>query len=398
MRPYSIPSESSGSTANHDPARESFAEKEGPRSSVEQINSETEISRLQTDWNRLSEDSEFPNVFMTYDWYRIWNEQLSQRDNHSQRSPNVLVLKKDGAVTGISPLIRRKCSRLGVAARKIEFVTIHADYNDFVLGDDSTGQIEAIVQFLARTSNEWDLVDLRDLRANGDIRRRIEDALSRTELRYLTLPEKDRCPFVQINGNSAAVTKELSRHFRQRLRKQMERAAAEGLCLRIIENPEQEPGLLEKLVTLDHKKHLQRKSAPFIGSNAKVFQSMFDNLGPRGWLYAALVEKNSQPVAFQLGFRCGKKLWGYLMAYDHDFARLSPGKLLFSAILDYGFSHGFEEFDLLRGEDAFKWVWSDRYHWNSQMLIWNSRWSSRAIKFAHHDLLTAIYRMFGRRL
>jgi len=398
MRPYSIPSESSGSTANHDSARESFAEKEGPRYSVEQINCETEISHLQTDWNRLSEAAEFPNVFMTYDWYRIWNEQLNQRDNPSQRSPNVLVLKKDGAVTGISPLIRRKCSRLGVAARKIEFATIHADYNDFVLGDDSTGQIEAIVQFLARTSNEWDLVDLRDLRINGDIRRRIEDALSRTELRYVTLPEKDRCPFVQINGDSAAVTKKLSGQSRRTLRKRMQRATAEGLTMRIIENPEQEPGLLEKLVMLDHKKHLQRKSDPFIGSNAKVFQSLFDSLGPRGCLYVALLEKSDQPIAFQLGFRCAKNLWAYSQAYDHDFARLSPGKLLFSAILDYGFSHGFEEFDLLRGEDAFKWVWSDRYHWNFQMLIWNSRWSSRAIKFAHHDLLTAIYRMFGRRL
>ena len=398
MRPYSIPSESSGSTANHDSARESFAEKEGPRYSVEQINCETEISHLQTDWNRLSEAAEFPNVFMTYDWYRIWNEQLNQRDNPSQRSPNVLVLKKDGAVTGISPLIRRKCSRLGVAARKIEFATIHADYNDFVLGDDSISKIEAIVQFLARTSDEWDLVDLRDLRINGEIRRRIEDALSRTELRYLTLPEKDRCPFVQISGDSAAVTKKLSGHFRKKLRNQMRRATVEGLRMRIIENPEQEPELLEKLVSLDHKKHLQRMSPPFIRSNAKVIQSMFDSLGPRGWLYVALIEKGDQPIAFQLGFRCGKKLWDYAQAYDDDFSRLSPGKLLFAVILDYGFSHGHDEFDFLRGEDPYKQVWSDGYHWNSQMLIWNSRWSSRAIKFAHHDLLTAIYRMFGRRL
>ena len=362
MCPYSIPPAGSGSILNHALVNGSFRVNEAPPYTVAQIDSEMEVSRFEAEWNHLSEDVEFSNVFMTYDWFRIWNDHLSARDPRSQRSPNVLVLRRRGAVVGISPLIRWVCTRLGFAARKIEFVTNHADYNDFILGDNPAGQIEAIVEFLKRTSDQWDLVDLRDLRTNGEIIRLIEDALYRTNLHYRILPEKDRCHYLRINGDSAAVVKKFSGHFRKRLRNQMNRATAEGLRIRIIEEPEQEPRLLEKLISLDHKKHLQRSSPPFIGLNAKVFQSLFESLGPRGWLYVALVEKNNQPIAFQLGFRCGKGLWAYSQAYDHDFARLSPGKLLFLAILDYGFSHGFEEFDLLRGEEAFKSIWSDGYH------------------------------------
>lgn len=398
MCSYSILPASSGSIPDHALMLASMRVNERPSYTVEQIRSEREVSHLQAEWNRLSEDAEFPNVFMTYDWFRIWNDHLSARDPRGQRSPNILALRKGGAVVGISPLTRRVCSCFGVAARKIEFVTSHADYNDFVLGDDPAGQIEAVMRSLAETSDQWDLVDLRDLRTNGEIIRLIEEALSRTKLYHRILSEKDRCHYLRVNGGSAAVVKKFSGHFRKRLRNQMNRATAEGLRIRIIEGPEQEPRLMEKLISLDHKKHLQRTSPPFIGMHARVFQALFDNLGPRGWLYVALVEKSNQPIAFQLGFRCGKRLWAYSQAYDHDFARLSPGKLLFLAILDYCFSHGFEEFDLLRGEEVFKSIWSDGYHRSSRLLIWNSRWSSRVAKFAHHNLPRAIYQTFGRQL
>ena len=368
--------------------------------SIETIRTEQEIGRLETDWNRLSETAALPNAFMTFGWFRIWNQCLTQEDRSTQRRLNVLVLKRHGAVAGISPLIYRTASGYGCVVRMLQFVGREADYNDLVVGDNPAVQTEAIVDFLAQTQDEWDLIDLRDLREAERTLPLIKGALSLAGLPYRALPEMERCPYLPIESPWSVMLNRLSRRERQRFRAQqsrLEQMSAEGLRVRIIENPHNEPGLLEKLIVLESQKQVQGKlSPPFIAAYPKVFQSLFDTLGPRGWLYVALMELGDRPLASIMGFRCGKKLWDYLGAYDHSFSWLSPGTMLVPALLDYGFSHGYQEYDFLRGEEFYKMRWSTGFHQTYRLMIWNRRWTSRARAFIYLDLKPKVYRLFGR--
>jgi CelD/BcsL family acetyltransferase involved in cellulose biosynthesis len=189
----------------------------------------------------------------------------------------------------------------------------------------------------------------------------------------------------------------LSGHVRRTLRKRKDHATSLGLRTRIIENPQEELGLLNKLIAVEHQKHLRGKSGrPFISRYQEVFQSLFDTLGPRHWIYVALMELGDRPVAWQLGFRCGKRLWDYNKAYDHTFSRFAPGTLLVAALLDYGSSHGYEEYDFLRGEEQYKTVWSTRFHERFRLQIWSPRLISRTRAFVYLDFKTAVYRMMGK--
>jgi CelD/BcsL family acetyltransferase involved in cellulose biosynthesis len=365
--------------------------------SVEPVTTEEGLSNHEPDWNRLSESAPSPNVFMTFDWFRAWNQRLTQEDRSGRRNLSVLVLRQDGTVAGISPLIHRTTSRFGYAVRKLEFVGGHADYNDFVLGNDLAGQSKAIADFLTQTQDQWDMVDLRDLRGTGNTLALIEGALSHTELLCRILPEKERCPYLPIDADSATTIKRLSGHARRTLCKRMERARAQGLRVRIIENPHEELGLVDKLIAVEHQKFLHGKlSRPFIGRYREVFQSLFETLGRRGWVYVALMELGDRAVAWQLGFRCGKTLWDYNKAYDHAFAQLAPGTILIPAVFDYGFSHGYQEYDFLRGEEPYKIVWSTGFHERFRLVIRSQHWTSRARAFVYLDLKTAAYRLFGK--
>jgi CelD/BcsL family acetyltransferase involved in cellulose biosynthesis len=370
------------------------------RYSVEPITSAEELSRLQEDWNRLSEASEDPNVFMTFDWSRAWNQRDTQEDRNGRRRLNVLVLRKDGAIAGISPLVRRKVSRWGFGVRKVEFLGTEGDYNDLALGSDLAGLSRAIVDFLAETQDQWDLVDLRDLRATGNTLALIEDALSHTKLRYRIVPEKGRYPYLLIDAPWSVMVGRLSPSARHTLRKKqrrLERMRADGLRVRIIENPHEEPGLLQKLMALEGQKRVDGElSQPFIAAYPEVFQSLFDTLALRGWVYIALMEIGDRPVAWRLGFRCGKRLWDYSTAYDHSFARFSPGTMLVPAVLDYGYLHGYCEHDFLRGEEAYKMRWATGFHQNYRLLIWGRRWTSRARAWVYLDLKTAVNRLAGK--
>lgn len=363
----------------------------GRQYAVEEVSTEDGISALEADWNRLSETAEHPNVFMTYGWFLAWSKQLAREDSRGRSQPHLLVLKEGASVVGVAPLARRVVSRFGFNVRKLEFVTNHSDYNDLVLGDDPVGQIKAIADFLARTTKQWDIVDLRDLRDTGDSIARIERELVIAGLSYRLFPEKQRCPYLKINGPWSTMRRKHLR-FARRAFVGFTQKASEGFRTRIVENPQQEPGLLEKMIALEAQKRSGGElSQPFLGRYPQVFQSLFDVLGRQGWIAVVLVEWNDRLVASRFLYRCDKKLWDYLTAYDNAFSKLSPGTVAVCAAIDYAFAHGFDEFDFMRGEESYKQRWSSSFHQNYRLLIWNQRRMSRLCKFVYCDAKTAIY-------
>jgi hypothetical protein len=305
---------------------------------------------------------------------------------------NVLVLKRDGIITGISPLICRTASRYGLAIRKVEFVEGEAAYHDVVWGNDPALQTARVVDFLAQTEDQWDLVDLRPMRETGNVVSSIKDVLARTRLSYRVLPEQP-CPYFAVDAPLPVMLSRLSPHARHSVRNQLNRLRrmnGEGLRLRIIENPQEEPGLLEKLIALENRKRVAGKLvAPFLARYREVFQSLFSHLGPHGWVNVALMELGSLPIAWALIFRCGKKLWGYHRAFNAAFSRLSPGTMLDTALIDYCFSHGYEEYDFLYGKEPYKMRWNTGCHERFRLVIWSQRWASQAKTFIYLDLRKA---------
>ena len=350
------------------------------------------LAGLEEDWNRLSESVEPRNAFMTYGWFKAWTRHGAAAMPEGRFEPHVLVVKRGDAVVGVSPLVRRVASGSGLRVRKLEFATSHADYNELVLGSDAAAQTDAVAGYLARRAEDWDVMELRDLRDTGDAGAGITNALKHHGLRFEMFPEGDGCPYLPMDGGAAEQSKRLSGHDRREMRRRSALAEAEGASMRMIEEPQKEPGLLAKLIELERKKHLRSEFPPFIGRHAEVFQELFDELGSRGWLYVAMLEAGEQPIAFQLGFRCGDLLWDYTKGHDHDYSRLAPGTLLLAGLLNYGFEEGYREYDFLRGEEPYKLQWSTGCHRRFRLLIWSPRWGSRLRKLIYHDLKEALRR------
>jgi hypothetical protein len=58
-----------------------------------------------------------------------------------------------------------------------------------VLGSDPVGQTIAVVEYPARRADQWDIVNLRELRDTGEQVSPIESALVHTSLPYHFFPE-----------------------------------------------------------------------------------------------------------------------------------------------------------------------------------------------------------------
>ena len=243
------------------------------------------------------------------------------------------------------------------------------------------GQTEAVTEHLARSSTEWDVADLRDLRDVGAAIPSMERALVRSGLCYRLLREEERCPYMPIDASWPEMLRRHSSSTRHTFRLQQSRLkkmSDKEVRIRIVEDPNNEQGLLEKMIAVEAQKRVGGKlSVPVVGRYPDVFASLFSTLGAQGWIRVAVMESDDRLIAWHLMFCCGGKLWGYLTAYDLEYSRLSPGSMSLPAIVNYGFSRGYTEYDFLRGEEAYKLRWATGSHQSYRLLIWNRRWASR---------------------
>ena len=345
---------------------------------VELIITEDAIGRIKSDWERLSRAADNPNVFTSYDWFNAWYTHFEKETTSGLRR-NVLVLRRDGLVSGIVPLVGSVSHKFGLSLCRLHFASHDHewDYNDLVLGDDVSGQTIALAQYLRQEARAWDFIDLRDLRDTGNTIAEIENALQDTGLSYRVFPEEERCPYMSVESSWEETMQNRSRSTRRAFRRFADKTR-EGFRTRIVEDPSREPELLQRMIDLEAQKHVDGKpSIPFLGRHSDVFQSLFQTLGPKGWISLVVLECGDTLIASQLLYRCGRKLWGYLTAYDHAYADLSPGMILVPTAMDYAFANGFDEFDFMSGEEPYKLRWSTGFHHVYRLVIWNQRWTSR---------------------
>jgi len=354
---------------------------------VELISTEEGVDALESDWNRLSACAESPNVFMTYSWFRTWLRRLICDDGRGQLLPNLLLIRQKEAVVGIAPLVRRIVTRPGFRRQKLEFATHHSDYNELVVGKDVRALTHAVMDYLASSARDWDLVDLKEMRDDGNRIADMEAAAASAKLPYRLFWEEDKCLYMPINAPWSTTRKEKHLRFARRACVGLEERSGEGFRVRVTGQPQLEKGLLDRIIAVESQKRIDGLPLPpIIGKYREVFQSLFDVLGPQGALIIVLVEKNEELVAWRFLYRCGTKLWDYMTAYDYAYSALSPGTVLICAAIDYGFSHGCDEFDFLRGMDTYKLRWTHEFRRNRRMILWNSRWLSKlfAASYVRH--------------
>lgn len=363
--------------------------------SVEVISTPEGLLNLRKAWDHLARRAEHPNVFTSFEWAWVWWQQFGTKDLLGRNLRlHILHLQQQGRTAALVPLLLRTASWGGLSLEKLEFLgTGLADYGDLLLEDSSAEEVEALLDYLWRERKSWDLVELGQLPADSSPAKRLAEALPRSPLHY-RLRADEPCVYIPLTTDWAGFLKTRSKLTRETFHKKanrLKRLEAEGLRIRILENPQGEPGLLARMVALEKKK--QVRGAPVLrvlNTAEDFFRLLFDTLGPAGQLYLALMEQHDRLMAYELGFRYGGKLWAYTKAFDRDDAYYSPGTMLIPAVIDYGFRKGYREYDFLRGDEPYKKRWSPHLRTTVGFEIWKPELRSR--------LLARIYFSFRLRL
>jgi CelD/BcsL family acetyltransferase involved in cellulose biosynthesis len=343
-------------------------------------------------WNRLAEANPWSTPFSHWAFHRAWWDAYG--DNAHEQT---VVVIDDGAAPGsdlvaVVPLMHRhevetsdaatrttmrpgsglELTPVEPTAKAIFFgASYHADYAT-ILADprDLPAVADALAENLAAPPladdphpTEWDVIDLRRLRCGDPTADALAAAVGAREMTEgwtLNVEREDVCPVVTVAPGASFedYLGSLSKKTRHEIRRKLRRAENAGE-VRLDESvrPLED---LEAFIDLHQKRWGERGLFPDTegGRQSRVFvRRLFELVGPDGPVRLAFLTIGGRRVAAGIGIKARDGYLYYNAGVDPDARELSPGVILLAKFIERTIREGCRRFDLLRGDEPYKYEW-----------------------------------------
>jgi CelD/BcsL family acetyltransferase involved in cellulose biosynthesis len=363
---------------------------------VESIDDLGDFRSLQGCWNRLLQESSADTVFLTWEWLFTWYKHL-----RTDGELFILRLSYGDETFGLVPLTTRPCFLDNVLnIRAVEFLgtgSIGSDYLDSIIKQGYEEQaLGALKTFAERASL---MLSFAQIKKDGCFVARWADHMEHRGWR-VSHAKTNVCPFISLKGHSwqsylATLGSEHRYAVRRKLRNlaknfdvQFERVTAEPQC--------QET--LSLLLELHNRRwHGRGGSDAFYTSSMVGFHWEFTQLAlARDWLRLYVLRLDGKPAASLYGLRYGGTFYFYQSGFDPAYDRYSVGLVTMALAIKAAIEEGAEEYDLLHGDELYKFHWAKEVREIAQLDICPKRASVTVYQGAIH--LNRGLRRLARRL
>lgn len=323
------------------------------------VNKRSDFTTLKDEWNALLEASVYKHLFMTYEWMAAWWDVYGD-DNELF----IIIVRNDnGKLVAIAPLMIKHGK-----AKKLQFIAHDlSDYMDFIIKDDIEQCFGLIFGVIGSNRYKWDWAEFIYIAKNSPYFTEWErqaGKLGGVVKRYFSFD----C--VAVNANlrkMAGGWNEFEKKLPPKRRNDLKR------CSKLLDQQgrlifERMTGEIEVksnfLKFIDyHKKrwsqkgHLSQFSDPrWIAHYLKLNEKM----AGKGWLELSILRLDGNYLAFAFSYVYEGRYYYYTPSFNPEFYRYSPGNLLIKYLIVDAYERGIKCFDLLRGDEPYKYVWGDQ--------------------------------------
>ena len=354
-----------------------------PTWSVSLVDTQAEFNRLQETWNSLLMAGPRPVPFLTWEWVSTWWK-------HFRGDSRLFVLvardEKENVV-GLAPLkiaVRRAFGIVPV--RTVEFLghrgsAVCADHLDFLASrDDRQTIVNSLVEAVFVHQHEWDAVVLTDLAEDSLVP---EAFARRSAAEGWTSVEgpSEVCPYITLAGDWNTFLHSMKKKHRWFVRRKRELLAQDHSVHFTNEVPT--GAIPRQFEVLKHLHGLSRArrggSGNFRLSDYLAFHHhLAERMAEAGFLYLATLTCDDRVVAVGYGFHVGRTLFYYQTGYDTAFAPRGVGGILLGMIVEDAADRlRATEVDLLRGNEEYKYFWTQVERRTRTVLVWRRRLAGR---------------------
>ena len=305
---------------------------------------------LRPDWNPLLQRAPMDHVFYTWEWQKTW------WDAYRPGKLLVLACHQGGQLNGIAPLFLTESD--GKRTAQIIGCVDVTDYLDFIVDQAHARAVyTALADCLAARRADFDALDFCNIPYDSPSRQVLPGLLE--ERGFSTeVEQQEVCPIIELPADWRGYLGMLDKKQRHELRRKIRRVQGSEKAIDwYIVN-----GLHDLEEEITHFVRLMAASDPekeaFLRDerNLRFFRNIVPLLQDCGWLQLNFLTVDDERAAAYINFVYGDRVMVYNSGHDHqDYADLSPGIVLLAYNIRHAIEQGYQTYDFLRGDEAYKY-------------------------------------------
>ena len=313
---------------------------------LELIDSFGALAAMTGEWRELCGRAPQATVFQTPDWLLPWWMHLGGGDMCS------LALRSGGRLRALAPLFRHGMP--GARIRQISFIGVGiTDYLDLIAEPEAAHEFTAAVrEWLDANASEWDVVNLEELQPQA-------------VAREIGSPEPfSVCPVIDLPDSVNAWEASLDSTHRRNVRHARAHGGFEYL-------QSTDAARFADFARLHELSWRDRNQEGVL--NTESLRAFYCEaarcLAQAGSLRMHWLEREGKLSGAIFGMSYKGRGYAYLGGFDPALRKLSPGTVLMWHAISDAITEGAQEWDLLRGSEAYKYAWGATDRQNAKIRV-----------------------------
>jgi CelD/BcsL family acetyltransferase involved in cellulose biosynthesis len=324
---------------------------------------------LSSDWSSILAKSNAAGYFLSWEWLFSWAEVCMSAD----RQLYVLAFYENDSLIGVAPfyILKRKLGM--VLVRELRFLGTPESGSDYLDVLTCKGREKEVSNTLydylhGEGRLSWDHLLLSDIRSDSLFLHHFMQRLS-LEGRYSELNKSAYCPVMQLPASEDGLYPMLSTGWRKKFKQDMRVAKRDYELSHVVFEGAEIEGRLDRFFEM----YAEKGGWPSEQLHAILtkLQEKYTDDRPFQLDYLFL---DGKPSAALFHFKFKQTVSMYLMVVDkkHN-PRVSLGNLLVGSCIKSAISAGFKSYDFLKGDERYKFHWSDSGQSTLQLNLWQKR-------------------------
>ncbi len=335
---------------------------------VKLLRDERDWPALEATWDEMLLATPGHTVFQSYTYQRLW-----WRHFGGDNELFIAVIVGDGAVQGIAPLQLQTVKYRGRYCRHLSFIGSRweVDRPLFFFPRDREPLLRALVAFLARRADKWDVCELHEQVTDSPALRGLQAAFR--EAGYLVALSPDsNCPYLAISGTWQHFLMGKSQAFRKNLKAAGRRLGSAGeVRCRVYDAIEDTRAQLDVYRDIEGRSW---KSAEGVGVSRSAdyfefYREMAEAFAPTRGFILRILTVGEKAIAGTFGLEFDGIFYSLQIAHDQAFSRASPGTYLEGLEMEECFGRGYREYEFLGGFLNNKSRWTSTFRRTSQLHV-----------------------------
>jgi len=321
------------------------------------------LRNLRDQWEVLLDRSLNGTVFQSYEWISNWWKRFG-----FGKKLFVVAVSSSDSLVGLALFMIVVRTHGGITIRSLHFCgetgsRLCPDHLDVIASPGFEEQtVDVVINKIFSNTNAWDMVSLSSIAHGSVLYKRMLLELDNNHYSYGNGVSCE-APFLELPSRS-------HKNWKDKLKKLSKTYLVTTDILMKLHDVEHGLAITKQLVGASamRKNHLSSwDDEEYANFHLDVCRELADKIK----FNVAVLYCNDLPVAVLYGYVVKNKYLMYSIGLDSDYGKFSAGQILIGKFIEYLTENRIAEFDFLRGDEDYKYRWTDTSRQNNYINIFN---------------------------